>query len=249
LKSFVDPSKGILRPSELVSSITKRPFDDLLLKKRAIIVFNQNDLRRMLSQFEHNIKDAWSSYRTIYEIKEKETILTKSPVGGPNIAAIVEEFSDFGVREFILWGYCGGIKKDLTFGDIILATGALREDGTSYHYIEDDGTSIVYSNWVDKWAVDGKRAGFLEGIVWSCDAIYRETEQKIKKYSKEGILAVEMEVASFYSVCNFKNVNGIAFLVISDILTVNKWNPGFFEEQFKKGAKKLFKFITEKAII
>ena len=111
MKSFFDPSKGILRPSELVSSITKRPFDDLLLKKRAIIVFNQNDLRRMLSQFEHNIKDAWSSYRTIYEIKEKETILTKSPVGGPNIAAIVEEFSDFGVREFILWGYCGGIKK------------------------------------------------------------------------------------------------------------------------------------------
>jgi len=247
LKSFFDPSKGVLKPSELVCSITKRSYHDLVLPKRAIIVFAQNDLRHLLTLFEHNLKEAWSPFRAIYEIKK--TILTKSGVGGPNIATIVEEFSDFGVNEFILWGYCGGIKDGLNIGDIILALGALREDGVSYHYIKDNKSNIVYSQWVDKWEIPAKQAGFLKGVVWSCDAIYRETEQKIIKYSQEGMLAVEMEVASFYSVCNYRKVKGIAFLVISDFLTDKKWIPGFHKEQLKKGAKKLLKFIAEKAII
>ncbi|HOP86337.1 MAG TPA: nucleoside phosphorylase [Syntrophorhabdaceae bacterium] len=247
MKNFFDSSKGVLKPIELVCSITKRSYHELGLPKRTIIVFSKNDLRRLLTLFEHKLKDTWAPFRTIYEIKE--TILTKSGIGGPNIATIVEEFSDFGVREFILWGYCGGIKDRLKIGDIVLALGALREDGVSYHYIEDNSSHIVYSPWVDEWRMHAKQAGFLEGVVWSCDAIYRETEQKITKYRKEGVLAVEMEVASFYSVCNYKKVKGIAFLVVSDILTIKKWVPGFHKEQFKKGSKKLLKFITEKAII
>lgn len=249
MRRFFDNSKELIKPFELVKTITKRPYEDLVLPKRAIIAFNNVDLRRILAELEHTLLVGWSPFRTIYKIKDKETIITKSPIGGPNIAAVVEEFSSFGVKEFILWGYCGGIKKGLKFGDTILAQGALREDGVSYHYVEDNEDDIVYSNWLDKWQGLAKDAGFLEGNVWSCDAIYRETTQKVMKYGSEGILAVEMEVASFYSVCKFRAVKGIAFLVVSDILTAEKWSAGFYNKQFKKGAKKLMDFLLRFAFI
>ncbi|MCX7966317.1 MAG: nucleoside phosphorylase [Syntrophorhabdaceae bacterium] len=249
MKRFFDPSKEVLTPVQLVCSITKRPYDDLILPERAIILFSQGDLGRILAHIEHSRMDAWYPFRTIYKTKGKGTIFTKSVIGGPNIAAIVEEFSCFGVKEFIMWGYCGGINRNLKFGDVILTRGAIREDGVSYHYLEDSEREIVYSSWVDKWQGPAYEAGFLDGIVWSSDAIYRETEKKIIKYSKEGILAVEMEVSSFYSVCSYRGLKGIAFLVVSDIFTEEKWIPGFHEERFKKGIKKIMEFILKKGIV
>jgi len=88
----------------------------------------------------------------------------------------------------------------------------------------------------------------LDGIIWSCDAIYRETEKKIEGYNRKGILAVEMEVASFYSVCKYRGVKAIAFVVVSDLLINGIWKGGFHDGSFKRGAKRLFDFIIEKVI-
>lgn len=64
-----------------------------------------------------------------------------------------------------------------------------------------------------------------------------------------GIHAVEMEVASFYAVCKAKRLKGIAFLVVSDIFRQNRWKPGFSEESFKEGTRKLREFFLEHGIL
>ena len=247
MRRFFDPSPPVLNPVDLVSAFTGKTAEELALPERAIIVFNSGDLKRVLNRKKHRLIDAWLNFRWLYRIEEHNTIVTRSYFGGPNVAALVEELAAFGVKEFVIWGYAGGIDNQLMIGDAIVARGALREDGVSSHYIDDEDT-FIYSDWFGEWERHTKEWGFREGIIWSCDAIYRETVEKIRKYREAGISAVEMEVASFYAVCKFKGVKGIALLIVSDLLNDEGWMGGFHTKQFRDGVRKLSKFVLEEVI-
>jgi uridine phosphorylase len=267
LKQFLDVSPSLLNPADLVTTFTKKRLEELALPPRAIITFNSGDSKRLLDKKKHRLIDAWTPFRWIYAVDGSDTVITKSYFGGPNVAALVEELSAFGVSEFIIWGYCGGIGNAIGVGDIIAAKGALREDGTSYHYLDDtlnnppsppfdkggmggfSSCDFVYTDWLTYWDSEARDRGFQEGLIWSCDAIYRETRDKILKYRKLGISAVEMEVASFYAVCKFKRLQGIAFLVVSDSLKDDRWTPGFHSKPFREGVKKLAEFMADKVIV
>ncbi|MCX5817596.1 MAG: nucleoside phosphorylase [Proteobacteria bacterium] len=247
MRRFFDSSPPLLNPVDLVSAFTGRTAEELALPERVIIVFDSGDLKRVLNKKKHRLIDAWLNFRWLYRIEESNTIITRSYFGGPNIAALVEELAVFGVKEFVIWGYAGGIDNQLKIGDVIVAKGALREDGISYHYVDDED-DFVYSDWFEEWEQHTKEWGFREGIIWSCDAIYRETREKIRKYRKAGISAVEMEVASFYAVCTFKGVKGIALLIVSDLLNDEGWTGGFHTKPFREGVKKMSKFMQEMVV-
>jgi uridine phosphorylase len=244
LNRHFDPSRPVLSPHDIVSAFTKSAPGDLALPRRAIITFSGGDLNHILSRSKGTLVGAWSGFRQIYHLDGFQTVAVCSSFGGPNISALVEELAAFGVREFVIWGYCGGIDPSLAIGDIIISKNALREDGVSSHYMENDDP-LVSSNWFDAWVGKAKDQEFRTGTVWSCDAIYRETRDKVTRYRQMGISGVEMEAASFYSVCNHLGVKGIAFLVVSDLLTEDSWVPGFRTKPFKAGAKRLSQFILD----
>jgi uridine phosphorylase len=248
LKRFFDPSRVLLKPADIVAAFTGKKTHELSLPSRAIIVFSSSDIQRITNNREAITIKAWLPFRTLYHIQGNSTIITKCTFGGPNIAALVEELSSFGVQEFILWGYCGSIQKNVKIGDIIVTKEALREDGASYHYLDSD-KDLVESNWFEEWAFAQNAYNFLEGPIWSCDAIYRETEDKISRYEKRGILGVEMEIASFYAVCRYKQVKGIAFVVASDTFLDGVWKGGFHTKPFKEGVKKLTAFMLDRVIV
>lgn len=235
-------------PSDIVAAFTGKKAHELALPPRAIITFDIGDIKRITNKQESVINEAWLPFRSLHHFKGSSTIITRCNFGGPNVAALVEELSSFGVKEFILWGYCGGIHEGVKIGDIIVAKQALREDGTSYHYLEDD-EDFVESNWLEEWAFARDVYSFLEGPIWSCDAIYRETKDKISRYEQKGILGVEMEISSFYAVCHYKNVKGIAFVVVSDTFLNGTWKSGFHTKPFKEGIKRLTTFMLNRVII
>jgi uridine phosphorylase len=247
LKRFFDPSRALLAPSDIVTNFTGKNVHELSLPARAIVTFSSGDLKRIMKSRETVVNEAWRPYRMIHHINESSTIMTQSAFGGPNIASLVEEIAAFGVKECVLWGYCGALRNDVNIGDIIIAGKALREDGVSYHYLDTDD-DFVEANWFDTWAFAKGEYGFREGPVWSCDAIYRETEEKISRYREKGILGVEMEVASFYAACRYKGVKAIAFLVVSDTFQHGLWRGGFHTKPFKEGIKVLTEFALHKVI-
>ncbi|OPY74570.1 MAG: Uridine phosphorylase [Syntrophorhabdus sp. PtaU1.Bin058] len=247
MRRFFDNSLAVLNPVDIVETFTGRNKRELGLPERAIIVFHTGDLRRLIHRTGAEIVDQWSGFRSIYRVPQSNVVITRSHFGGPYIAAIVEELSSFGVQEFILFGYCGAISDTLQLGDLLMANGALREDGVSYHYL-DDPAEIIYSDWAGTWLLPARERGLHEGLIWSCDAIYRETASKIERYREQGMLAVEMEVASLYAVCTFKGLKGIAFLVVSDVFSGGTWKGGFHTGALKKGVRELSDFIVEKAI-
>ncbi len=193
------------------------------------------------------INNAWQPFRTIYRVAGASTIVTGCSIGGPNIAALVEEMAAFGVKECVLWGYCGALRDDINIGDVVIAKRALREEGVSFHYLDEE-TDFVESSWCEEWAYAKDDYGFREGTVWSCDALYRETEEKISRYGKRGVLGVEMETASFYAVCRHKGIRGIAFLVVSDVFHHSFWKSGFRTKPFREGVRRLTGFVLDRVI-
>lgn len=248
MRSLFDPSSPVLKPTNIVQTFTGKRIDELRLPRRAIITFNVGDLKTILKNTRQKPIDSWSRFRKLFRIEHSETIITRCYFGGPNVAALIEELSAFGVREFVLWGYCGGISDDLSIGDLLVVEGALRQDGVSHHYLDSED-DFVYSDWFHTWHSISNKADIRPALIWSTDALYRETRNKINTYKMMGIQAVEMEVASFYSVCVSKRLKGIAFLVVSDLFRKGKWRPGFFEEPFEKGVRRLREFLLEKGIL
>lgn len=247
MKRFFDPSAPLLSPHDIVIELTGRKPGELLLPRRAIITFSAGELNATVRRAKGRLIESWSSFKQLYHLEGTDTLIARSFLGGPAIAALVEELSSFGVKEFIMWGYCGALDPTLTPGDIIIAREALKEDGVSYHYHGEDD-SFVRSNWFDAWAPHAAAQGFHEGVIWTCDAIYRETVAKIARFRDMGVSAVEMETASFYSVSRYRDVKGVAFLVVSDLLSGDKWVGGFRTKPFKDGAGRLSRFILEEAI-
>ncbi len=242
MKSFFDPSLAVLNPRDIVCAFTRKTPGQLALPGRALIVFTPGDLSGLVRDLRLSPVANWRAFRQLYVTATGGTVVTRSHFGGPAIAALVEELSAFGVAEFCLWGYCGGIALDLAVGDGLLAVAAMREDGISYHYLEEEN-DIIESEWASTWGSRAEAAGFRSGVIWSSDAIYRETADKITAYKARGILGVEMEVASFYAVCRHRRLRGVAFLVVSDLLTPEHWTGGFGSGPLKAGARNMADFF------
>ena len=158
-------------------------------------------------------------------------------VGAPYAAILLETLIAWGAEKIIFFGWCGAISHDVKIGDIIIPTGAIIDEGTSKHYHqEEDGVSRPSSYILKNTKETLTKAGlaFHEGIVWSTDAIYRESCEKVKYYQEKDVLAVEMELSALFTVGKFRNVQMGGILVVSDELSTLTWRPGFREQRFKE---------------
>ena len=158
-------------------------------------------------------------------------------VGAPYATMLLETLVAWGAEKIMFFGWCGAISRDVKVGDIIIPTGAIIDEGTSKHYDqEEDGVSRPSSYILKNTKEALTKAGltFHEGILWSTDAIYRETCEKVKYYQDKDVLAVEMELSALFTVGKFRNVQIGGILVVSDELSTFKWQPGFRNELFKE---------------
>jgi uridine phosphorylase len=242
-----DPSAPVLAAKDLVLAFTNKRPEDLSLPRRAVIVFTPADLSAIVRRSSATAVAAWQPFRRFYRTADGATVLARSQIGGPALAGLVEELAAFGVAELCMWGYCGAIGEAARPGDVILATAAVREDGVSAHYLEGDD-AVIASPWAAGWRRRCVDVGFLAGTVWTTDAIYRETANKVARYARKGVVGVDMETASLYAVCTHKGLKAAAFLVVSDLVRPDGWQSGFGSGELKAGAGRLLDFLARNVI-
>ena len=159
-------------------------------------------------------------------------------IGAPYAVMLLETLIVWGAKRFIFVGWCGAVAPEVKIGDIVLPATAAIDEGTSQHYIQEPtGYSSPAAPVVDQIrnACRGMQQQFYEGPVWSTDAIFRETREKIRHYQQQGVLAVEMELSALFTVGKFRGVEVGGILVVSDELSTLTWRPGFKDERFEKG--------------
>ena len=156
--------------------------------------------------------------------------VTSTGIGGPSAAIAMEELARCGADTFVRIGTCGGIQPEVKSGDIVVATGAVRMEGTSKEY-----APIEYPAVADLMVVNAlvsaakeKDCEFYTGVVQSKDAFYGQHEpemmpagyeliNKWEAWKKLGCLASEMETAALYIVAAKLHVRvGACFLVMAN---------------------------------
>jgi purine-nucleoside phosphorylase len=159
-------------------------------------------------------------------------------VGAPYGVMLLETLIEWGARRIIFWGWCGAISGSVRIGDIIIPTGAVIDEGTSRHYqANPNGISRPSRMMVQKigQALGRTAADVHEGLIWTTDAVFRETEEKVLFHQSKNVLAVEMELSALFTVAAFHQVDIGGILVVSDEVSQLNWKPGFASERFKKG--------------
>ncbi len=147
-----------------------------------------------------------------------------SPVGAAACVSCFEEIIAMGAGFVAAYGSCG-ILDDTISGKIIVPVSAVRDEGTSYHYIpaSDEITADEDSIRALRICLTELGYPFAEGKVWTTDAIYRETKDVISRRKREGCIAVEMEYSALLAAARFRKVPFVQFLYGADSLGGEEW--------------------------
>ncbi|MFX1379934.1 MAG: nucleoside phosphorylase [Promethearchaeota archaeon] len=150
-------------------------------------------------------------------------------IGAPMVAILLEDFNIFGVKLFLSIGTAGSLQRDLKLGSIVICDKAIRDEGTSHHYLKYEKYSYSSEKVNKKLAevMESLKLDFTIGATWTIDAPYRETYTEIEKYQKENVLTVDMEAAAMFAVAEYLKLDVGAIFTISDYLSKDRWELHF----------------------
>ena len=160
-------------------------------------------------------------------------------MGAPMASAIIEKVIACGGKKILMVGCCGSINKNLKTGDIFIPENGISEEGTSQHYLKNNKIPLPDKETIEileKTFVD-EGLNIKKGKIWTTDAPYRETKEKVINLSNQGIMAVDMEFTALCSVTSFRKIAFASLMIVSDELFDQRWNPGFSSQEFKKSLK------------
>lgn len=148
------------------------------------------------------------------------------PVGGPSATGLLEEAYAMGVQQFLAFGCCGALDHWVTAGHILVPEAAVRDEGTSYHYLPPAEEIALQPACVDAvcGALDALGVPYTRTKTWTTDGIFRETRGKVKKRLQQGCAVVEMECASMAAVAEFRGFSFAQFLWAADSLSGEAWD-------------------------
>lgn len=149
----------------------------------------------------------------------ERVIVMSTGIGGPSAAIALEELHMAGVRTAIRIGTCGGMQKDIAPGDLIIATGAVRMEGTSKEYAPIELPAVADFSVLSALVRAAEEGGypFHTGIIQSKDSFYGqhspesmpvgyELKNKWEAWKQCGVLASEMETAALFTVAQVRKI-------------------------------------------
>lgn len=219
-----DPSlKSVLEPSELIEQQD--------VPKCTVVCFFSDVISKLVKDY--NAKKIFTSRsemgeHPIYEIQHKNQRLAffHPGVGAPLAVGLMEEAIALGVKYFVACGGCGVLDKNISVGHFLLPTSAYRDEGTSYHYLPPAASVDVNPQVLGilEMILRKNEVAYLKTKSWTTDAIYRETVKKIDHFLHQGCLTVEMELAAFLALAQFRKVYFGQYLYSGDVVSLDGWD-------------------------
>ncbi|MFU1782483.1 nucleoside phosphorylase [Haloarcula japonica] len=146
----------------------------------------------------------------------RELTICSTGIGSPSTAIAVEELEAVGVETLIRVGTTGALQEGIEIGDMVVANGAAKDEGTSERYESKSVPAVpdydVLSSLVD--AAEANDEDVHVGPIATDDAFYAETDEYINDWEAAGLLAVEMEAAALFSLCRRKGLRSGAICTV-----------------------------------
>lgn len=154
-------------------------------------------------------------------------------LGAPLGAVLLEEIIARGCRKFVACGGAGVLDGGVASGSIMVPRSAVRDEGTSYHYLPPSREVSASPDAVRAIEEVLREHGrdYILTKTWTTDAPYRETRAKVKLRRSEGCLAVDMEAAAFFAVARFRGVPFGQILYAGDDVSGEEWDRRIWGER------------------
>jgi uridine phosphorylase len=180
----------------------------------------------------------WACYHTEmwrFEWEGVEFAVVGCAVGAPFAVLLAEQMFASGCRFLISITSSGQIFPVAEPPYFILIDRALRDEGTSYHYLPPSRYAEAGPGVLARLSslAGGSRIAVFKGATWTIDAPYRETEEAIAQHREAGILAVEMEAAALYAFSQARNCPVACFAHVTNTMAQKE---GDFEKGEADGA-------------
>jgi len=137
-------------------------------------------------------------------------------IGCPSAAIVVEELAKIGAETLIRVGTTGALQPEIEVGDIVIATAAVRGDGTTGAYLPAEYPAVASFEVVSALlgAAERLKKRVYLGIVLSTDAFYGSDEDFIRRFKDARVLSVEMECSALFLIAGLRNLRAGAILAV-----------------------------------
>ncbi len=137
-------------------------------------------------------------------------------IGAPSAAIAAEELDAVGVSTLLRVGTCGALQRGIEIGDMVVATGAAKDEGTTKRYEKSTFPAVphhdVLSTLVD---VSNERDEEVHiAPIVTDDAYYAETDAYVSEWERAGLLAIEMEAAALFTLARRKGLRAGAICTV-----------------------------------
>jgi len=216
---------AIIEPSRII-----KPID---IAEHCVLCFFQEVIRELVregaqARHVHNGESEAGDY-PVYELDYggRRLAVVHPGVGAPNAAARLEHMIALGCRKFVACGGAGVLVGSIDVGHIVVPTAAIRDEGTSYHYLPParEVTPTRRALKAIEAVLRENNHDYVRGKTWTTDAVYRETRPRMTRRQNEGCVVVEMEAAAFFAVARFRRVEFAQILYGGDSLAGRRWAP------------------------
>lgn len=220
-----DPATdAILEPSRLIKPLPEMP-------EYGVITFFQDVIGRFagagLAREITAINSEMGRHPIyVHEVQGQPVALFHPGVGAPLAAGMLEEVIALGCRRLIACGGAGVLDREIAAGHVVVPTAAVRDEGTSYHYLPP--SREVAPSPAAVAAIEAtlrrRKVDYRLAKTWTTDAFYRETRQRMAQRRAEGCATVEMEAAALFAVAHFRGVTLGQILYGGDNLDGDEWD-------------------------
>ena len=230
LLDYDDARRAFIEPSEQIRRRDVPP--------ACVVTFFGDTVRRLLERGSARVitENAWEDGpHPLLEVEHRRQRLAvlHTGVGAPLAAGLLEEVIAMGCRAFVVCGGAGALRPEVTRGHLVVVESALRDEGTSHHYlppsrfIDADQAAVA----VVRATLDDHGVPYIAGRTWTTDAPYRETPNKIEARRAEGCVTVDMEAAALAAVAAFRGVPLAQVLYGGDDLSGESWDHRSWQTQ------------------
>jgi len=187
----------------------------------------------LISQGKASLNECWACYHSkLYSFEWEGLSIGILPciVGAPYAVLVSEQLFVSGCQLLISVTSAGIISSAPNLKRFALITHAIRDEGTSYHYLAPGLPAVLNQKLHDQLRsnIDHTNCPFFVAASWTTDAPYRETQRAIDYMQRKNITCVEMEAAALYALSATKNYKIICFAHLTNSMAQN-------EGDFEKG--------------
>jgi 5'-methylthioadenosine phosphorylase len=151
----------------------------------------------------------------------REVTVATHGLGGPSSAIVFEELRILGARTIVRLGTVGAMVKELKVGDFVIPMGAAYSEGSLRMYVPDGELPAVPDvrlTWRLADSCRRRRLSHRLGLVFSSDAFYNEDRTFVSRWAARGVVGVEMECATLFTLGLLKGFRAASLLIVSDSL-------------------------------